>query len=253
MVVNVTMKREMSFICPQDVKNSGGILFYFREDSLRKCFPLCGICWQKFMARLQFVRVFVASRALLVPEAASDAIASISTAMQGARASFKHGRPARARSSNFPVSSKRLTNFKRPAGIERGTNRCFFRVVERRTKEELLCVIKEWVLPGSTIVSDCWKAYKCLPDEGFKHLEVNHSVCFKDPDTGAHTNSVEGTWSAIKRFLRNHTSHAEGMFDHYLTEYLWRRSRDHSLSDETFQNFLKAVVTLYPPLGKDQQ
>ncbi|GFU36646.1 hypothetical protein TNCV_1906591 [Trichonephila clavipes] len=137
MVVNVTMKREMSFICPQDVKNPGGILFHFREDPLRKCFPLCGICWQKFMARLQFVWVqlrirrrilrtddggkpnrLAASRALLVPEAASDAIASISTAMQGARAYFKHGRPARARSSNFPVSSKRLTSFKRPAGVK---------------------------------------------------------------------------------------------------------------------------------------
>ncbi|GFX20711.1 hypothetical protein TNCV_77691 [Trichonephila clavipes] len=65
------------------------------------------------MARLQFVWVqledstknIATSRALLVPEAASVAIASISTAMQGARASFKHGRPARARSSNFPVSS----------------------------------------------------------------------------------------------------------------------------------------------------
>ncbi|GFY36299.1 uncharacterized protein TNCV_3450021 [Trichonephila clavipes] len=44
-----------------------------------------------------------------------NAITSISTAMQGARASFKHGRPARAQSSNFPVSSKRLTSFKRPA------------------------------------------------------------------------------------------------------------------------------------------
>ncbi|GFT15234.1 hypothetical protein TNCV_2844681 [Trichonephila clavipes] len=53
MVVNVTMKQEMSFICPQDVKNPGGILFRFRE--IRKCFPLCGICWQKFMAQLQFV------------------------------------------------------------------------------------------------------------------------------------------------------------------------------------------------------
>ncbi|GFX64847.1 hypothetical protein TNCV_4193421 [Trichonephila clavipes] len=48
----------------------------------------------------------VASRVLLVREAASDAIASISTTNQGARASFKHGCPARARSSNFPVSSK---------------------------------------------------------------------------------------------------------------------------------------------------
>ncbi|GFW18158.1 uncharacterized protein TNCV_4006981 [Trichonephila clavipes] len=35
--------------------------------------------------------------------------------MQGARSSFKHGHPARARSSIFPVSSKRLTSFKRPA------------------------------------------------------------------------------------------------------------------------------------------
>ncbi|GFS56767.1 hypothetical protein TNCV_2221981 [Trichonephila clavipes] len=59
-----------------------------------------------------------ASRALLVPEAALDAIASISTAMQGARSSFKHRHPARARSSNFPVSSKRLTSFKRPAGVK---------------------------------------------------------------------------------------------------------------------------------------
>ncbi|GFU52216.1 hypothetical protein TNCV_3052371 [Trichonephila clavipes] len=32
--------------------------------------------------------------------------------------SFKHGRPACARSSNFPVSSKRLTSFKRPAGVK---------------------------------------------------------------------------------------------------------------------------------------
>ncbi|GFV09062.1 hypothetical protein TNCV_1707891 [Trichonephila clavipes] len=45
-----------------------------------------------------------ASRALLVPEAASDAIASISTAMQGARASFKHG------------SFNKL--YERPAGVK---------------------------------------------------------------------------------------------------------------------------------------
>ncbi|GFU80560.1 hypothetical protein TNCV_534341 [Trichonephila clavipes] len=31
---------------------------------------------------------------------------------------FKHGRPAPARSSNFPVSSKRLTSFKIPAGVK---------------------------------------------------------------------------------------------------------------------------------------
>ena len=74
----------------------------------------------------------------------------------------------------------------------------FFSVIERRMKEELLRVIKEWVLPGFRIMFDCWKAYDCLTDEGFEHLRVNHSMNFKDPDTCAHTNSIEGTWPVIK-------------------------------------------------------
>ncbi|GFV43743.1 flattop-like protein [Trichonephila clavipes] len=63
------------------------------------------------------------------------------------------------------------------------------------------------------------------------------------------------TWWGIKRFLRNRISHTEGVrahCDHYLAEYIWLRSHDHSLSDETFKAFLKSV-TLYPPLGEDQQ
>ncbi|GFW71707.1 mitotic-spindle organizing protein 2A [Trichonephila clavipes] len=41
-------------------------------------------------------------------------------------------------------------------GVERNSNKCFFRVVPNTTKEELLSVIKEWVVPGSVIISDCW-------------------------------------------------------------------------------------------------
>ncbi|GFW99428.1 DDE_Tnp_IS1595 domain-containing protein [Trichonephila clavipes] len=40
-------------------------------------------------------------------------------------------------------------------GVERNSNKCFFRVVPNQTKEELLSVIKEWVVPGSVIISDC--------------------------------------------------------------------------------------------------
>ena len=29
----------------------------------------------------------------------------------------------------------------------------------------------------------------------YKHLKVNHSVNFKDPETGAHTNQIEGIFS----------------------------------------------------------
>ncbi|KAF8789407.1 hypothetical protein HNY73_007346 [Argiope bruennichi] len=54
-----------------------------------------------------------------------------------------------------------------------------------RTSEELVSVLKEWVLPGTEVISDCWKAYDCLKDEGFTHLQVQHNLHFKDPETGA--------------------------------------------------------------------
>ncbi|GFU90825.1 hypothetical protein TNCV_4173211 [Trichonephila clavipes] len=120
MVVNVTMKREMSFICPEDVKTQVGSCSILEKPTsqmlpsdrylLAKVHGTIAICMgtaggfdEEYCGQMMVVKPnrLAASRALLVPEAALDAIASISTAMQGARASFKHGRPARARSSNF--------------------------------------------------------------------------------------------------------------------------------------------------------
>ncbi|CAC5396874.1 unnamed protein product [Mytilus coruscus] len=73
--------------------------------------------------------------------------------------------------------------------------------VENRTKETLLKLIKDNIKPGTTIISDCWKAYDFLGSEGFEHLKVNHSVNFVDPETGAHTNTIESTWHALKKSL----------------------------------------------------
>ena len=47
-------------------------------------------------------------------------------------------------------------------GVERGTKRCFLVPVPNRTRPTLLAIIKEWILPGTTIISDEWGAYKCL-------------------------------------------------------------------------------------------
>ena len=44
-------------------------------------------------------------------------------------------------------------------GIERGTKNCFMCSVEDRKADTLIPVIKQNVLPGTTIISDCWKAY----------------------------------------------------------------------------------------------
>ena len=78
--------------------------------------------------------------------------------------------------------------------VERGTNRCFLIPVENITKDTLVEIIKRWVRPGSIIIADGWSSYKCLKDNRFKfnHLVVNHTNEYKDPFTGAHTNTIEG-------------------------------------------------------------
>lgn len=74
-------------------------------------------------------------------------------------------------------------------------------LVENHNATTFLAVINEWIKPGTTIISDCWKViyfcihlnYKCnklfyfrltiptLNDEGYTQMIVNHSLHLKDP------------------------------------------------------------------------
>ena len=93
---------------------------------------------------------------------------------------------------------KRVENAWVFGGIERESKICFFQVVEDRSSLTLIPIIKQHVKPGTTILFDCWKAYDCLEREGYTHLTVNHSIEFKNPETGACTNTIESTWNAVK-------------------------------------------------------
>ena len=84
-------------------------------------------------------------------------------------------------------------------GVCRETGTCFMVPMEKRDSQTLLAIIKEKIEPGTIIISDCWKAYDCLQDEGFKHLTVNHSLNFVDPTNKAtHTNTIERKWREVK-------------------------------------------------------
>ncbi|KAF8781998.1 hypothetical protein HNY73_012335 [Argiope bruennichi] len=54
-------------------------------------------------------------------------------------------------------------------GLVRYTNDCFFEVVPERSADVLLEVIKRRILPGRTVISDCWASYNCLDNEGYQH------------------------------------------------------------------------------------
>ena len=103
-------------------------------------------------------------------------------------------------------------------GFERGSKKCFLVPVPSRGTE----VIKEWIHPGTTVVSDCWRAYDCLSSKGFVHESVNYSKNLVDPDSRAHTQHIERTWREVRgripRFGRKE-KHMVG----YLAEFLFKR------------------------------
>ena len=129
-------------------------------------------------------------------------------------------------------------------GIERESRRSFFRIVEDRSAETLIPIIKEFVLPGTTIISDCWKAYSSLSKEGYTHQTVNHSVEFVNKDSGACTNTIESTWHALKNSLpRSGTQKA--LYESYFSEYCIRKKYLNSSKDK-FLEFLGLIKRVYP-------
>ena len=115
-------------------------------------------------------------------------------------------------------------------GIERDSNKCFFQFVDSRDRDTLDEIIVRSVAPGSTIITDGWAAYSGIdtryPDRNYNHLVVNHTDNFVDPDTGAHTNGIEGFWSVLKRYLRKSGSNRGSERCQLLKifELLYRRS-----------------------------
>jgi transposase-like protein len=86
-------------------------------------------------------------------------------------------------------------------GVERTADRRVFVVaLKDRTADTLLAIVRKHVANGSIVHTDLFKSYAKLEEvTGLKHKTVNHSLFFKDPVTGVHTNTVEGTNFALKR------------------------------------------------------
>jgi ISXO2-like transposase domain len=129
-------------------------------------------------------------------------------------------------------------------GVERTSERLFFaEPVKDRTSKTLIDVIKRNVKPDTIIYSDMWKGYTSIPDLlKLEHQTVNHSVNFVNPNTGTHTNTIEGTWNGLKLNISKRNYNIDRIEGH-LFEFIWRRQNNNDLWSGVL-NILKETIVL---------
>lgn len=110
-------------------------------------------------------------------------------------------------------------------GIERNSGECFLVPVPDRKAETLLPIIRQRIQPGSTIISDCWSAYRRISEQGdYIHQTVNHSYNFVDPlSPSVHTQNIENCWLHAKRQIRKQFGTNQQYLEGHIYEFMYKR------------------------------
>lgn len=113
--------------------------------------------------------------------------------------------------------------------------------VENRSEATLLLIIREWIEPGTLIVSDCWKSYSKLSENGYLHETVNHSK--EAVNSNGFNTDKQGFWRHVKTSLPIFGTRKQHFLS-YLAEFMWRYKHKHS---DPLKVFLRDVNALYNP------
>ena len=97
--------------------------------------------------------------------------------------------------------------------------------------------------PGTVIYSDQFTPYILLNQLGYIHVSVNHSKNFVYPDSGAHTNTIEGVWALVKKKLKWMCGTLYEYIPSYLDKFTWFRNFG---KDKAFEQLLKDIAEQFP-------
>lgn len=120
------------------------------------------------------------------------------------------------------------------------------KVIPNADAENIVPLVKQWVEPGSIMVTDEWKAYNALKGDYF-HIAVNHSE--GQYVSGAFTsNGVENFWSLFKRgiigtFHNISPQHIQRYSDEFAFRYNRKKSPNHELFNVALQSSANAKIT----------
>jgi hypothetical protein len=138
-------------------------------------------------------------------------------------------------------------------GIVERKGRIVARVNKELTMLAASTLVKEYVLPRTTIFTDEYPSYRAIPKmEGdYQHRRINHSQ--KVYVVGdVHTNTIEGFWSLVKRGIGGvYHSVSAKYLQSYLDEYSFRYNRRDS-GNLVFSSLLLRVgeMVSHKPVSK---
>jgi transposase-like protein len=110
--------------------------------------------------------------------------------------------------------------------------------VESRNAATLQGFVEQNAEPGTTVVSDDFRAYKSLPRRGFNHIAVNHSAG-EYINGMAHTNGIESFWALLKR---GHYGIYHYMSTKHLHRYVKEFSFRHNTAKAGTMNFINMTI-----------
>jgi transposase len=191
-------------------------------------------------------RMFRQIRTLLSEDVTleGEAVEMDETYMGGKRKGGK-GRPMRGDKVKTPV-----------VGIaeRKGRGRVFARATLDVTKQTLLNIVEEKILPKSTVFTDEYPAYEGIDRmvHGYVHQRINHASKVYVMGN-VHTNTIEGFWSLIKRGIGGvYHQVSKKYLQSYLDEYTYRYNR-RDQGNLIFTSLLKRVAELAaPPVLRDR-
>jgi transposase-like protein len=136
--------------------------------------------------------------------------------------------------------------------VGRESGKVRLEVVQHSTREELQPRVLAATAPGATVNTDEWKAYGRLPENGRAHATVCHNPAreggpeYARDDDGdgvreVHCNTMEGTWTGLRNFLRTFRGVSKKYLGQYAAIFEWTCNVKAATVD-----FLRAMLGLNP-------
>jgi len=113
--------------------------------------------------------------------------------------------------------------------------RMFLVPVPNRGRVTLHGLIRKHIAPGTLVRSDGWKSYTRLGRQ-YRHQVVEHVRNFVNPNNGAHTQTIEGTWKHIRDSLPSGGMRPSKLVE-YLAEYVYSHDFNPSQNFNPSQKF----------------